>query len=593
MIWSGFIARKATSRPVVSNSTCSESDLPTLPAEDRTRTVDTETPGPADIECQGPVTGDLLRNRFVLHECLASSPARGVFRALDLRRQAAGDANPWVVLKVVTASPGHEPRALLTLRREAAISQGLEHPNLPWVRGLDRDGPHTFLCLTWLPGQSLATMLDLRGTRPMIPAAAVNIIEGIGHALTYLHRLGITHADVKPGNILVSAEGHATLLDLGVALGPDSGDQTSAHGYTPQYASPEVLNGALPTPADDLFSLACVAYRMLTGRRAFGEANACEAAASGERPARPDNISPAQWCALDQALAFRRADRQRDVQSFLAQLGGSRPAPVRIVDPVPDPVAAQPVITTPPAADRRWNPGRWWPAAALVAVSFAVATLFLNRRPDSPPPTAAEAPTAAPVNPAAPAAPVAVKRNPARKVVAVAAGPRPQAPRPRPVVSRPESGNPPRMDLQQPDRVLRESPAPGTPIAEPAAVELLPEAPAAAARPTPDRALPDTAVPPAADGQRVAFSRLKVRRYVEPKYPRNALTRRVAGWVEVAFTVDTSGRTRDARVINADPPGIFEDAALTAVRRWRFDTAGSNAAAAPVDSEIRLRFQPQ
>jgi TonB family protein len=439
----------------------------------------------------------------------------------------------------------------------------------------------------------------------MIPAAAVNIVEGIGHALTYLHGLGITHADVKPGNILVSAEGHATLLDLGVALGPDSGDRVSAHGYTPQYASPEVLNGALPTPADDLFSLACVAYRLLTGQRAFGAADACEAAASGERPARPDNLSPAQWRALDQALSFRRADRQHDVHSFLAQLSGSRTAPVAAVDPVAepaaerapdlvgDPVAAQPVMTTLPAADRRWNLGRWWPAAALVAVVLAVATLFPDPPPDTPPPTAAEASTAAPANPPAPAAPVAVKRNPARKVVAVAASPRPQAPRPRPEVSQPESGKPPQTDPQQPDRARRESPAPETPVTEPAAAELLPEAPVAAALSTPDGALPDTAVPPAADGQRVAFSRLKVRRYVEPKYPRNALIRRVAGWVEVAFTVDTSGRTRDVRVLKSDPPGIFEDAALSAVKRWRFDTAGSTAVAAPVDSEIRLRFQPQ
>ncbi|TFG86932.1 MAG: serine/threonine protein kinase, partial [Chromatiales bacterium] len=252
-----------------------------------------------DTTIPGPETGDLLQNRFLLHECLSSRASSSVFRALDQRRQAAGDENPWVVLKVVTAPPGEEPGALLTLRREAAISQGLEHPNLPWIRGLDQDGPHTFLCLTWLPGESLGKILDQRGSRPMIRVQSLNIVEGIGHALTYLHGLGITHADVKPGNILVSTQGHATLLDLGVALGPDNGDRVSAHGYTPQYASPEVLNGALPTPADDLFSLACVAYRMLCGRRAFGENNACKAAANGERPERPDTLSPAQWRALD------------------------------------------------------------------------------------------------------------------------------------------------------------------------------------------------------------------------------------------------------------------------------------------------------
>lgn len=205
---------------MVLNSTFSESDLPTSSAEDRTRTCDAETSTPVDTTIPGPETGDLLQNRFLLHECLSSRASSSVFRALDQRRQAAGDENPWVVLKVVTAPPGEEPGALLTLRREAAISQGLEHPNLPWIRGLDQDGPHTFLCLTWLPGESLGKILDQRGSRPMIRVQSLNIVEGIGHALTYLHGLGITHADVKPGNILVSTQGHATLLTSAWRSGP-------------------------------------------------------------------------------------------------------------------------------------------------------------------------------------------------------------------------------------------------------------------------------------------------------------------------------------------------------------------------------------
>ncbi len=563
---------------MATNSTFSEGDLPTSSAEDRTRTVDAETPAAASSTIPPPATGDLLQNRFLLHDCLASGPASRVFRALDQRRQAAGDANPWVVLKVVTAAPGPEPRALLTLRREAAVSQGLEHPNLPWIRGLDQDGPHTFLCLAWLPGESLATLLDNRGPRPMTRTQTLNIIEGIGHALTYLHGLGITHADVKPGNILVSAEGHATLLDLGVALGPDVGDRVSAHGYTPQYASPEVLNGALPTPADDLFSLACVTYRMLCGRRAFGEGNACEAAAAGARPERPDNLSATEWRALDRALAYARAGRQRDVQSFLTQLTGLPDEPAAVTDrathAVADPVAAQAAGTALPAASRTGNLTRWWPAAALVASAVAIATFFLNRQSVAPPATAARTATPDPVERPAPVVPVAVARARGDNARSGA------APQPRP---------------PQPDRALSESPAPETetPGTEPPATGLLAEAPAATPESTPEGALPDTTAPPAVGEPRVAFSRLKVRRYVEPRYPRNALDRRVAGWVEVDFTVDASGRTRDVRVINADPPGIFENAALAAVNRWRFDTEGSTAGPAPVHSGIRLRFQPQ
>jgi TonB family protein len=581
---------------VVSNRISSESDLPTSAAEERTRTFGAGTAARAESALTGPATGDVLGKRFLLHECLASGGGINVFRALDQRRQASGDADPWVVLKVVSAPPGQEPRALETLRREAAIAQGLEHPNLPWIRGLDQDGPHTFLCLAWLPGESLATILDQRGPRPMIRVQALQVIEDIGSALSYLHGLGITHCDVKPGNILVSPEGHATLLDLGVALGPDSGGRVAAHGYTPQYASPEVLNGAPPSPADDLFSLACVAYRMIAGHRAFVAGTALDAAGNGERPEKPDNLSPAQWRALDRALAFSRADRQRDVRSFLAELGGTsaevlpqpaadpvlEPVADPVADPVPAPVASGLTRAALPVPDRPWNLGRWWPVAAVIALALAVTTLFRDRGPDEAPATAAEEAVAvaeAPAAPPAPDAPAKEQPKPEKKVA--------PAPARRPPETRPPPA-PPRTSV----RAARDTPAPRAesqaPAPAAAAALLPPEVPAAATAP---EATPPVAAETGSSGDGpVPFSRLKVRRYVAPRYPRNALTRRVAGWVEVGFTVDTSGRTRAVRVLNAEPPGMFDDAALAAVNRWRFDTAGG--VDPPFDSEIRLRFQP-
>jgi protein TonB len=86
----------------------------------------------------------------------------------------------------------------------------------------------------------------------------------------------------------------------------------------------------------------------------------------------------------------------------------------------------------------------------------------------------------------------------------------------------------------------------------------------------------------------VPFSSLTVRRYVEPDYPRNAAARRLPGWVDVAFAVDASGRTREVRVVGAEPPGVFDEAALAAVRRGRFA-----ATTGPVDSQIRVRFDPR
>ena len=77
----------------------------------------------------------------------------------------------------------------------------------------------------------------------------------------------------------------------------------------------------------------------------------------------------------------------------------------------------------------------------------------------------------------------------------------------------------------------------------------------------------------------------------EPHYPRNAEARRLAGWVDVTFSVDPSGQTTNVRVIGAEPPEVFDDAALLAVRRWRFDA--DESATEPVNSGIRIRFDPK
>jgi TonB family protein len=573
-------------------STSREGDLTTSSAEQRTRTFDVVPAARSGIA--GPAPGDVLKNRFVLHQCLADGSTSRLFRALDRRREAAGEPDPWVVLKVVTAPPGpgngeREPRALQALRREAAIAQGLEHPNLPRILGIDHEGPHTFVCMSWIEGESLAAILDSRGTRPMTRVQALHILEGVGRALVHLHSQGITHADVKPGNILVTAQGDATLLDFGVALGPGAGDLPAIRGFTPEYASPEVLAGGEPTPSDDLFSLACVAYRMLGGHRAFGAVTAREAAAAGSRPVCPGNLSAAQWRALDRALSFARAERQPDVVTFLAQLKGARDESLAVTDlPAPE-------LDTSPARTTAAAPGSGWAPRAAGTLALAIAGIvgawWLQRAPDPvPPPVAAERlpePQPAPVELQA----VEPDPVPAENVVPPPAG----------------IQEPPLAAAQDPVPAPRAGPAtapvapapaaqaePRRPPAEPAGPPL-PE-PATSASPSPAEApsAPSTGIEPAATstaGRTVPFSSLTVRRYVEPAYPRNAASRRMAGWVDVGFTVEPSGRTSDARVIGADPPGIFDEAALAAVRRWRF--AAPDIASGPVTTEIRVRFEPR
>lgn len=595
---------------MATSSTFSEIDLPTSSAEEVTRTFDPQPGSEPGAAPPGPATGDVLGDRFVVHERLSAGAASRVYRALDRQREAAGEDEPWVVLKVVTTAPDHESRALRALRREAAIGQGIEHPNLPWLRGIDTDGPHTFLCMAWLEGESLAAILDGRRTRPMTRVQAMHIIDGVGRALGHLHQLGVTHADVKPGNILVDSKGHATLLDLGVALAPGTSAEAdsppTAHGYTPQYASPEVLAGELPTPADDLFSLACVAYRMLSGHRAFDDGTSREAAANGARPAQPDNLAPAQWRAIDQALAWRRAERQADVQTFLQQLKGARDEAVATAE-LAAPAAPTGLDSGDPFIEQnRRNAQRLWPAAAVMAGALVAAAVYFNNSPDAVPPPVAQLavvepkPEPEPLQPAAISRPPTVDKTPPAAVLPT---PKPTPPTTLPPpTARPAPARPPaqRATTSPAPRVSPEdrSRNQGSGATDSTTIKsTTSEAPKpattlnAALKDTSTGALADTRPAPPAATARVPFSKLKVRRYVEPRFPRNAEARRLVGWVDVTFSVDSSGQTTNVRVIGAEPPGVFDDAALLAVRRWRFDA--DESATEPVNSGIRIRFDPK
>jgi protein TonB len=84
---------------------------------------------------------------------------------------------------------------------------------------------------------------------------------------------------------------------------------------------------------------------------------------------------------------------------------------------------------------------------------------------------------------------------------------------------------------------------------------------------------------------------LKRTRYVPPEFPSKALSQRVSGAVTVEYTVDTNGDPRDVRVIEATPPGVFDKAAVTAVKRWHYDPVIANGGPVEVPVRTSIRFE--
>lgn len=261
--------------------------------------------------------GTLLGDRYVIVSQAHTGGMGKVYKALDRAKKEAGDPDPWVAIKVIGRSVARHPQAIAALEREAENCKSLQHDNIVRVFGFERDGENCFITMEWLEGESLVQLLERSRSKSPSATQVRRIVLGLGAALAHAHSRGVTHADVKPGNVFVTRDSAVKLLDFGVALA-ESGEATrDVDARTPAYSSCEVLEGQTPEPSDDVFSFSLLIYRMLAGKPAYGASNALEAESSQVVPERVTSLAEQAWHALRNGLAFRRAERPADVVSFL------------------------------------------------------------------------------------------------------------------------------------------------------------------------------------------------------------------------------------------------------------------------------------
>src|SRR5262249_29600992 len=130
------------------------------------------------------------------------------------------------------------------------------------------DVAEDYFVMEYLEGSSLQVILRERGQIRV--DEAVRILSPLADALDYAHRSGVIHRDIKPGNVFVLADGRPKLMDFGVAHLETSAMTAQGHFFgSPSYMAPEQVSGGAITSAADLFSLAVVAYEMVTGHRPF------------------------------------------------------------------------------------------------------------------------------------------------------------------------------------------------------------------------------------------------------------------------------------------------------------------------------------
>jgi len=187
---------------------------------------------------------------------------------------ARDGVDDWVAIKVLPPKKAaEEEQALLRFQRETDLSRRVHHPNLARTLDAGREGDVHYMVMEYIPGESLYDAVKgERGGPLRVPDAArlfLKVIDGLDAA----HAAGLVHRDVKPSNIMLTPEGDAKVLDLGLARA--AGEETPLTRPnlvvgTLDYASPEQLTDAAAADRrSDLYSLGCTIYFTLAARPPF------------------------------------------------------------------------------------------------------------------------------------------------------------------------------------------------------------------------------------------------------------------------------------------------------------------------------------
>jgi tRNA A-37 threonylcarbamoyl transferase component Bud32 len=213
--------------------------------------------------------GTLLGGRYRIDSLLGAGAMGAVYLARHevLLREFA--------VKVLRRDLAEDPRIARRFQREARAASRVQHPNIVYISdfGTTEDGS-LFLVMEYIPGQDLRQ--ELRQCTALEPPRALRILIQLADALDCAHRAGVVHRDLKPENLIIGVHrgkrDHLKVLDFGMAkiLEPSGppGLQITGRGEvhgTPEYMSPEQIEGREVGPASDVYTMGVVAYELLTG----------------------------------------------------------------------------------------------------------------------------------------------------------------------------------------------------------------------------------------------------------------------------------------------------------------------------------------
>jgi eukaryotic-like serine/threonine-protein kinase len=269
--------------------------------------------------------GSVLKDRYLIESRLGGA----VFKATDRFQRDA--AKRCVAIKVVQESGAGGSGRLWRLRRGFQRAQSLCHETVLKVYEMDQIGDIAFLTMEFIEGRLLSEVIKLYAPRHMPLPDAWRIIKSLSAGLEYLHSRSVVHGDLNPQNVMLSRAGEVCMLDFGASRTcegcrsrMDASEGGGAAKSTPAYSGWEVLDGRPADPRDDIYSLSCMAYELLTGTHPFRRRQADRARERRPTLERPLGLNRRQWLTLRAGLSWDRDCRPLSAGEWFA---GLEPAP--------------------------------------------------------------------------------------------------------------------------------------------------------------------------------------------------------------------------------------------------------------------------
>jgi serine/threonine protein kinase len=258
---------------------------------------------------------------------------RGGMAAVFLAHEHA--LNRKVALKVMSPALMMGSGMIERFYSEAVTQANLAHPNIVGVHAVRDEGDLHFFVMQFVPGRTLQQVLraELTAGRWLSFDVVRALLYQTGVAVAYAHRRGVIHRDIKPGNVILNADGNAVVTDFGIAKVTEAPSQTMTGSVvgTPAYMSPEQCFASELTPASDQYSLGILAYELICGRTPFqGASFALMQAHTMQAPAPLSELRadcpPELEAAVLRMLAKRPGDRFSDIDEALHALGAEPPS---------------------------------------------------------------------------------------------------------------------------------------------------------------------------------------------------------------------------------------------------------------------------